>query len=71
VGAVDLQGKTVVLDGTTYTYEPGRLEDVARLMDNPDGTLAISRRKDPLEGAKHTAKAFRLLLQEQMKGEKK
>ena len=71
VGAVDAKAKTVVLDGANYVYEPGSLEDVVRLMEKPDGTIPISRRVDPLGGAKRTAQAFRLLLQEQMKSEKK
>ena len=71
LGAVNSQAKTVVLDGLIFTYESAQLEDVARLMKNPNGTLPISRRKDPLEGAQRTAKAFRFLLQEQLQVERK
>ena len=71
VGIVDEKALTVLLDGVKFTYEPGRLEDVLQLMKNPRGTIPISRRKNPLEGAHRTAKAFLYLLQEQLTNQKK
>jgi hypothetical protein len=65
-GAVDAAAKTAVVDGTTYQYEPSPLGDVVRLLERPLGTIPIHRREDPLAGAAQTAKAFRLLLREQL-----
>jgi hypothetical protein len=70
VGAVDGTGKTVVIDGTTYRYEPCDLGDVVRLLERPEGELKVARRAPALAGAEQTARAFRLLLREQMKAEK-
>jgi hypothetical protein len=69
-GEVDAKAKSVVVDKVTYAYEPCPLRDVVRLLENPDGTIAIHRRVIPLYGAEATAKAFRFLLQEQLKAEK-
>lgn len=69
-GAIDAASKTAVVDGASYLYEPCPLADVVKLLDKPLGSLPISRISDPLQGAEHTAKAFRLLLEEQMKTEK-
>jgi hypothetical protein len=66
VGAVDPKAKTVVLDGVSYTYEPGELKDVVRLLEKPLGTIPLHRPYHPLRGAEQTARAFRLLLLEQM-----
>jgi hypothetical protein len=68
--AVNPDTKTVVLDGITFSYEPGDLKDVVRLLENPLGTILLNRRQPPLLGAKQTAKAFRLLLQDQIRNEK-
>lgn len=69
-GAVDAKAKTAVVDGSTYLYEPCPLEDVVGLLEKPEGTIPIHRRVHPLSGAEQTTKAFRLLLQEQMKAKK-
>ena len=67
---MDAASKTAVVDGVTYRYDPCPLGDVARLLENPLGTIPIRRREHPLYGAEHTAKAFRVLLREQMKAGK-
>jgi hypothetical protein len=67
IGAVDSKAKNIVLDGVTYTYEPGDLKDVIRLLEKPLGTIALHRRPHPLHRAENTARAFRLLLLDQMK----
>jgi hypothetical protein len=69
-GEVDPGAKTVVLDGVAYSYEAGDLKDVVRLLVKPLGTHPIHRISHPLQGAEHTAKAFRLLLLEQMDRDK-
>lgn len=69
-GAVDATAKTVIVDGTTYLYESCQLEVVVRLLKNPLGTIPLHRQVHPLSGAEQTAKAFRLLLEEQTKVEK-
>jgi hypothetical protein len=56
-----------MIDGISYAYEPCPLTDLLRLLDKPEGTLPIHRREAPLAGAEVTARAFRLLLLEQMK----
>lgn len=65
-GAIDTTSKTAVVDGSTYLYEACPLQDVVKLLEKPLGTLPISRRVDPLEGAEQTAKAFQLLLKLQL-----
>jgi hypothetical protein len=69
-GEVDAKAKTVVVDKVTFSYEACPLRDVVRLLENPTGTIAVHRRVTPLAGAESTAKAFRLLLREQLKAEK-
>jgi hypothetical protein len=69
-GEVDPAERTAVLDGVAYSYEGCDLKDVVRLLEKPFGTIPISRISHPIRGAEHTAKAFRLLLLEQMDREK-
>ena len=69
-GAIDATSKTAVVDGATRQYEPCPLTEVVRLLEKPTGSLSVSRISDPLQGANQTAKAFRLLLEEQLKAEK-
>lgn len=66
IGAVDPAARSAVIDGAVYTYEPCPLTDVVRLLDRPLGTLPVGRRALPLAGAAQTARAFRLLLREQV-----
>jgi hypothetical protein len=68
-GEVDKDAKTVVVDGT-YHYEACPLKDLINLFEKPEGTLKIHRREHPLAGAEQTAKAFLVLLREQLKTEK-
>jgi hypothetical protein len=69
-GPVSREANTAVLDGVTYKYESCPLKDVVRLLEKPLGTIPVHRGPHPLAGAEQTAKAFRLLLVEQMKAEK-
>lgn len=69
-GTVDTTAKSVVVDGTTYTYDLCPVKDVINLFEKPEGTLKIHRREHPLAGAEQTAKAFLALLKEQQKAEK-
>jgi hypothetical protein len=68
-GDVDAKTRTANVDGVAYVYEPCSVQDVIRLLENPDGTIPIHRMERPLGGARQTAKAFCLLLREQMKAE--
>ena len=67
-GKVD--AKSVTADGVTYEYEPCALADVVRLLDQPLGKGMLHRPHHPLDGAWQTAKAFRMLLLDQIKNEK-
>jgi hypothetical protein len=69
-GPVSADEKTGIVDGVTYNYEPCPLKDVVRLLENPLGTIAVHRGPHRLAGVERTARAFRLLLLEQMKNEK-
>lgn len=70
-GAIDAKARTVEIDGVAYVYEECPLEKVAAMLDKPEGTRRISRRENPLHEAELTAKAFRLLLMEQLAADKK
>jgi hypothetical protein len=64
------KARTVEVNGIRHNYEECPLADVVRLLKVPEGTEAISRLYPPLGGMEQTARALRLLLEEQMKDEK-
>jgi hypothetical protein len=66
-----VEAKSVTVDGTAYDFAPCALADVLRLLDKPLGKARLHRLSHPLTGAEQTAKAFRLLLLDQIKNEKK
>ncbi len=59
--------RTVEVNGVRHKYEECPLTDVVRLLKSPEGTEPISRIRPPLGGMEQTARALRLLLEEQMK----
>jgi hypothetical protein len=59
--------RTVEVNGVRHNYEECPLADVVRLLKAPEGTEGISRLHPPLGGMEQTARALRLLLEEQMK----
>jgi hypothetical protein len=70
-GAVDTTAKSLEMDGVTCVYEECPIERVVAMLDKPEGTLPIHRRENPLQGAENTARAFRLLLLDQLDAHKK
>lgn len=70
-GAIDAKAKSAEIDGATYAFEECPLEKVTAMLNNPDGTKPIARIENQLHGAEQTAKAFRLLLMEQLASEKR
>lgn len=70
-GEYDQTEKTLVVDGLKSRVEDCSLEEVVRLLENPLGKQMVHRMAHPLSGAERTAKAFVMLLKEQMaEGEK-
>lgn len=65
--AADAGKKTLTIEKVTYTYEPLPIQDVIRLMEDPYGKAFLHRHRHPLEGADLTARAFALLLREQVR----
>ncbi len=63
------QEHEVTINDTPYRYEPADLKDVARLLERPEGTRPIHRIHAPLTGVEQTARALRLLVQEQLRDE--
>jgi hypothetical protein len=61
------KARTVEVNGVRHNYEECPLADVVRLLKAPEGTERISRLHPPLGGMEQTARALRLLLEEQMK----
>lgn len=70
-GEYGQEAQTLVVDGVKSRVETCPLGDVVRLLENPLGKQPIHRMSHPLSGAELTAKAFVMLLKEQMaNGEK-
>jgi hypothetical protein len=67
IGVVDAAAKTAEIEDQSVRYEPCTLDEVVRLLEKPLGTKPIHRRVNPLQSAGQTARAFRLLLLDQMK----
>jgi hypothetical protein len=59
--------RTLEINGVRHSYEECSVADVVRLLKAPYGTEGISRLRPPLGGMEQTARALRLLLEEQMK----
>jgi hypothetical protein len=59
--------RTVEVNGVRHRYEECPLADVVRLLKAPEGKERISRVHPPLGGMEQTARALRLLLEEQLK----
>jgi hypothetical protein len=59
--------RTVDVQDVKYNYEQCPLEDVVRLLKSPEGKQPIHRLHAPLAGMEQTARALRLLIEEQMK----
>ena len=59
--------RLVEVNGVPHRYEECSLADVVRLLNDPEGKEHISRIHPPLGGMEQTARALRLLLEEQMK----
>jgi hypothetical protein len=69
---LDEKARTVEVNGVRHHYEECPLADVVRLLKAPEGTEHIHRLHPPLGGMEQTARALRLLVEEQMKdGESK
>ena len=66
---VDTEAKIIILDDVSFNYEAGDLSDVVRLLKHPLGTIPVHRKARPLAGAEQTARAFRLLLEDQIAAE--
>lgn len=66
IGVVDRVARTVMIDGEISNYDPCELEDVVGLLERPQGTKPLHRIVAPLQFAEQTARAFRLLLKEQL-----
>ena len=64
---LDEKARTVEVSGVRHNYEECPLADVVRLLKAPEGTEPISRLHAPLGGMEQTARALRLLLEEQMR----
>ena len=62
--------RTLELNGVRHTYEECPLADVVSLLKSPEGKERIHRLFAPLYGMEQTARALRLLLEEQMKDDK-
>jgi hypothetical protein len=58
---------TLEANGVRHYYEECPLADVVRLLKSPKGKEPIHRLLPPLSGMEQTARALRLLLEEQMK----
>lgn len=58
--------RMVEVNGVRYRHEECPLADAARLLKTPFGTKGISRLHAPLAGMEQTARALRLLLEDQM-----
>lgn len=69
VRRVDGSSKAVTVEGIGYRFETCSITDLISLLERPLGTIPISRRMHPLTGMEQTAKAFRLLLLEQLEGQ--
>lgn len=65
-GEYDQEAKTLVVDGLKSRVEACSLDEVIKLLENPLGKGMVHRRAHPLSGAELTAKAFVMLLKEQM-----
>jgi hypothetical protein len=61
--------RTLEANDVRHSYEECPLADVVRLLKAPYGTERISRLHAPLGGMEQTARALRLLIEEQMKDE--
>jgi hypothetical protein len=70
-GFLNEKERSVEVNGIRYHYEECPLEDVVRLLKNHKGNENIARINSPLAGMEQTARALRLLLEEQMKEDAK
>ena len=59
--------RTLEVNGVRHNYEECPLADVVRLLRTPKGKERVHRLFPPLSGMEQTARALRLLLEEQMK----
>lgn len=64
---LDEKARTVETDGGRRRYEACPLADAVRLLKNPEGKEPINRIYPPLVGMEQTARALRLLLEEQIR----
>jgi hypothetical protein len=63
--------RTLEVNGVRHHYEECPLADVVRLLKSPEGKEPIHRLFPPLGGMEQTARALRLLIEEQMRDETK
>jgi hypothetical protein len=64
---LDEKNRTVEADGARYRYEECSTADVVRLLKAPEGKEPLHRIYPPLSGMEQTARALRLLLEDQLK----
>jgi uncharacterized protein (TIGR03067 family) len=67
---LDEKDRSVDVDGVRHRYEECALPEVVRLLNDPSGTIPIHRIHAPLAGMEQTARALKLLLEEQLRNDK-
>lgn len=70
IGKVDWKTREATVNGKKYLYEEAALADVVRLLERPEGKEPIHRLFGAVSGFEQTAKALRLLLQDQIAADK-
>src|SRR5262245_50451454 len=70
-GFLNEKERSVEVNGVRYQYEECPLADVVRLLRNIQGKEGIARINAPLAGMEQTARALRLLLEEQLQEDAK
>jgi uncharacterized protein (TIGR03067 family) len=61
---------TVEVDGVCHRFEECALAEAVRLLNDPSGKIPIHRIHAPLSGMEQTARALKLLLEDQLKNDK-
>jgi hypothetical protein len=67
---LDEKERSVEFDGVRHHYETCALAEAVRLLNAPSGKIPIHRIHAPLAGMEQTARALKLLLEEQLRNDK-
>jgi hypothetical protein len=62
---------SITIDGRDFNFTEAKLEDVKKLLENPEGKIPIHRIYGPVSGQEEFVKSLALKIKQQSEGTKK